>query len=205
MTTVLLCDDHRVVREALASMLVGVAGVATVEQAGSGEEVLARYPVLKPAAVLLDVRLPGLDGVATAARLLADHPEAQVLLLTGEVREEERVRALRSGARGYLAKDVDAEQLRAALAVVVDGGDLLSRAQRRALELHEPKPVTLLSPREMQVLEGMAAGRSNAEIGRSLWLSEDTVKVHAKKLFAKTGVHDRAAAVAWAFRCGLLA
>lgn len=205
MTTVLLCDDHRVVREALASLLVSVAGVATVEQAGSGEEVLARYPALRPGAVLLDVRLPGLDGVTTAVRLLGEHPEARVLLLTGEVREEERLRALRSGARGYLAKDVDAEQLRAALATVVAGGDLLSKAQRRALELHEPKPVTLLSPREMQVLEGMAAGRSNAEIGRTLWLSEDTVKVHAKKLFAKTGVHDRAAAVAWAFRSGVLA
>lgn len=205
MTTVLLCDDHRVVREALAAMLATVAGVATVEQAGSGEEVLARYPALRPAAVLLDVRLPGLDGVATAVRLLGEHPDAQVLLLTGEVREEERLRALRSGVRGYLAKDVAAERLRAALATVVAGGDLLSKAQRRALELHEPRPATLLSPRELQVLEGMAAGRSNAEIGRTLWLSEDTVKVHAKKLFAKTGVHDRAAAVAWAFRSGVLA
>ena len=88
---------------------------------------------------------------------------------------------------------------------MLTGGDLLSRAQRRALEQHAPPVATLLSPRELQVLEGMAAGQSNAEIGRTLWLSEDTVKVHAKKLFAKTGVHDRAAAVAWAFRSGVLA
>jgi DNA-binding NarL/FixJ family response regulator len=205
MTTVLLCDDHRVVREALASMLADAPGVDAVDQAGSGEEVLARYPATQPDAVLLDVRLPGIDGVTTAVRLLGEHPRARVVLLTGEVREEERLRALRSGALGYLAKDVDSEALRAALQTVLDGGDLLTRAQRRALEQHAPPAVALLSPRELQVLEGMAAGQSNAEIGRTLWLSEDTVKVHAKKLFAKTGVHDRAAAVAWAFRSGVLA
>ena len=203
MSTLLLCDDHRVVREALADLLAAVPGVSAVSQAGSAEEVLARYPSLRPAAVLMDVRLPGLDGVTATVQLLKEHPDARVLLLSGEVREDDRLRALKAGALGVLPKDIDALGLTSALSVVLAGGDLLSPAQRRALA-HE-RPRLTLSPRELQVLEGMAAGRSNAEIGRSLWLSEDTVKVHAKKLFAKTGVHDRAAAVAWAFRSGVLA
>ncbi|MGZ6792982.1 MAG: response regulator [Mycobacteriales bacterium] len=203
MSTLLLCDDHRVVREALADLLAGTPGVSAVGQAGSAEEVLARYPVLQPDLVVMDVRLPGLDGVSATLQLLRDFPKARVLLLSGEVREDDRLRALKAGALGFLPKDVDAAGLTDALGVLLAGGDLLTPAQRRALQ-HE-RPRLTLSPRELQVLEGMAAGRSNAEIGRTLWLSEDTVKVHAKKLFAKTGVHDRAAAVAWAFRSGVLA
>jgi DNA-binding NarL/FixJ family response regulator len=203
MSTLLLCDDHRVVREALADLLATAPGVTAVGQAGSAEEVLARFPALLPDLVIMDVRLPGLDGVSATCQLLREHPQARVLLLSGEVREDDRLRALKAGALGFLPKDVDAVGLTEALAVLLSGGDLLTPAQRRALQ-HE-RPRLTLSPRELQVLEGMAAGRSNAEIGRSLWLSEDTVKVHAKKLFAKTGVHDRAAAVAWAFRSGVLA
>ncbi|MCW2778112.1 MAG: two component transcriptional regulator, LuxR family [Frankiales bacterium] len=205
MSTLLLCDDHRVVREALASMLTTVPGLTTVHQAGSGEEVLARYPALAPDAVVLDIRMPGLDGVEVTRLLLGEHPDARVLLLSGEAREEDRVRGLRVGAVGFLPKDVDAAGLCSAVAAVLAGEDLLSRAQRRAVSTAEVVVTgPSLSPRELQVLEGMAAGRSNREIGKSLWVSEDTVKVHAKKLFVKTGVHDRAAAVAWAFRRGVL-
>jgi DNA-binding NarL/FixJ family response regulator len=202
MSTLLLCDDHRVVREALADLLTGVPGVTHVSQAGSAEEVLARYPALQPGVVVMDVRLPGVDGVTATVQLLKEQPAAKVVLLSGEVREDDRLRALKAGALGFLPKDIDAVGLTDALSLVLAGGDLLSPAQRRALANERPR--LTLSPRELQVLEGMAAGRSNAEIGRSLWLSEDTVKVHAKKLFAKTGVHDRAAAVAWAFRSGVL-
>ncbi len=206
MSTLLLCDDHRVVREALAGVLARVDGLTAVHQAGSGEEVLALYPTLRPDGVLLDVRMPGLDGVEVVLRLRAEHPDARVLLLSGEAREEDRVRGLKAGAVGFLPKDVDAAGLCQAVARVLAGEDLLTKAQRRAVQASEPVACgPALSPRELQVLEGMAAGRSNAEIGRTLWVSEDTVKVHAKKLFVKTGVHDRAAAVAWAFRRGVLA
>lgn len=205
MSTLLLCDDHRVVREALAGMLARLDGLTAVHQAGSGEEALARYATLEPDAVVLDVRMPGLGGIEVTARLLREHPGASVLLLSGESREEDRVRGLRAGALGFLPKDVDAAGLCAAVEKVLAGEDLLTKAQRRAVETVDPVVVgPALSPRELQVLEGMAAGRSNAEIGRTLWVSEDTVKVHAKKLFVKTGVHDRAAAVAWAFRRGVL-
>ena len=203
MSTLLLCDDHRVVREALADLLATIPGVTQVDQAGSAEEVLARYPAQRPDAVLMDVRLPGLDGASATVKLLAEHPGARVLLLTADIRDEARLRALQAGARGVLPKDIDAAGLTSAVEAVLRGGDLLTPAQRRSIENERPR--LALSPRELQVLEGMAAGKSNAEIGRSLWLSEDTVKVHAKKLFVKTGVHDRAAAVAWAFRSGVLA
>ena len=204
MSALLLVDDHRVVREALAAMLVAVDGLTTVHQAGTGEEALARYAALRPDAVVLDVRMPGLDGIEVTRRLMQEDPAAKVLLLSGEARDEDRSRGLRAGALAFLAKDVDATGLRTAVAALLAGEDQLSKAQRRALA-SEPLPSgPQLSPRELQVLEGMAAGRSNAEIGRTLWVSEDTVKVHAKKLFVKTGVHDRAAAVAWAFRRGVL-
>lgn len=203
MSTLLLCDDHRVVREALADLLATIPGVSAVTQAGSAEEVLARYPAQLPTLVVMDVRLPGLDGASATVKLLKDHPSARVLLLTADIRDEARLRALQAGARGVLPKDIDANGLTAAVQTILSGGDLLTPAQRRSLENERPR--LALSPRELQVLEGMAEGKSNAEIGRSLWLSEDTVKVHAKKLFVKTGVHDRAAAVAWAFRTGVLA
>ena len=203
MSTLLLCDDHRVVREALADLLATIPGVTEVTQAGSAEEVLARYPAQLPDAVVMDVRLPGLDGASATVKLLQEHPGARVLLLTADIRDEARLRALQAGARGVLPKDIDAAGLTAAVESILRGGDLLTPAQRRSIENERPR--LALSARELQVLEGMAAGKSNAEIGRSLWLSEDTVKVHAKKLFVKTGVHDRAAAVAWAFRSGVLA
>ncbi len=203
MSSLLLCDDHRVVREALASMLASVPGVTVVSQAGSAEEVLARYPTLRPDLVVMDVRLPGMDGATATVELLKAHPQARVVLLTADIRDDDRLKALKAGARGVLPKDVDAVGLGEAVRVVLTGGDLLSPAQRRSVEAERPR--LSLSPRELQVLQGMAEGRSNAEIGRDLWVSEDTVKVHAKKLYAKTGVHDRAAAVAWAFRSGVLA
>ncbi len=207
MSTLLLCDDHRVVREGLAALLTEGLRLTDLFQAGTGEEVLARYPAVRPDGVLLDVRLPGIDGVEVTTRLLRKHPEARVLLLSGEARDEDRARALRAGAVGFLGKDVDSSTLCEVVGKLLAGEDLLSKAQRRALEAAASSPAStgpVLSPRELQVLEGMAAGRSYAEIGRTLWVSEDTVKVHAKKLFVKTGVHDRAAAVAWAFRSGVL-
>jgi DNA-binding NarL/FixJ family response regulator len=203
MAVVLLCDDHKVMREALAAMLLTLPAVTEVFQAGSAEEVLARYGQVRPDCVVMDVRLPGIDGVAGTVELLSLHPEARVLLLSGEPREQDRRRALAGGARGFLGKDVETSVLLSALGQVASGKDLLSPGERRAL-MQEPQGIRL-SPREREVLEGMALGRSNQEIGVSLWVSESAIKGHAKKLFCKIGVHDRAAAVAWAFRAGLLA
>ena len=202
MTTIMLCDDHRMVRQALADALSRLPEVTEVFQAGTVDEVLVRYASVRPDCLVMDVHLPGVDGVVGAIELLRAHPEARILLLAAEVSEDERLRALNAGVKGVMLKEDDEAELAEAVCLIASGGDLLTHAQRRMLQV--PRPRTNLSPRELQVVTGMAAGQSNAQIARDLWLAEDTVKAHAKKLFLKCGVNDRSAAVAWAFRSGVL-
>jgi len=208
MTTVLICDDHRIVREGLRQFVAGVPGVDKVETAASGEEVLARYPHEHPDLVLMDVRMPGLGGLETTRRLVAQHPEAKVIMLTAADDRDQVAAAVSSGARGYLLKDVSHEELCAAVAHALDGIDLVEPSLRRALSSRESvrsaPPQAQLTERELQVLTGMSQGKSNSAIGRELYLSEDTVKTHARRLFRKLGVNDRAQAVALGFRRGLV-
>jgi DNA-binding NarL/FixJ family response regulator len=207
-TTVLICDDHRIVREGLRQFVAGVPGVDKVETAASGEEVLARYPHEHPDLVLLDVRMPGLGGLEATRRLVAQFPEAKVIMLTAADDRDQVAAAVSSGARGYLLKDVSHEELCAAVAHALDGIDLVEPSLRRALVSREPArtgpPQAQLTERELQVLTGMSQGKSNSAIGRELYLSEDTVKTHARRLFRKLGVNDRAQAVALGFRRGLV-
>ena len=208
MTTVLICDDHRIVREGLRQFVAGVPGVDKVETAASGEEVLARYPHEHPDLVLMDVRMPGLGGLEATRRLVAAYPEAKVIMLTAADDRDQVAAAVSSGARGYLLKDVSHEELCAAVAHALDGIDLVEPTLRRALSSREnvrsAPPQAQLTERELQVLTGMSQGKSNSAIGRELYLSEDTVKTHARRLFRKLGVNDRAQAVALGFRRGLV-
>ena len=210
MTTVLICDDHRIVREGLRQFVAGVPGVDKVETAASGEEVLARYPHEHPDLVLMDVRMPGLGGLEATRRLVAAYPDAKVIMLTAADDRDQVAAAVSSGARGYLLKDVSHEELCAAVAHALDGMDLVEPSLRRALvSSREPAvrtgpPQAQLTERELQVLTGMSQGKSNGAIGRELYLSEDTVKTHARRLFRKLGVNDRAQAVALGFRRGLV-
>ncbi len=208
MTTVLICDDHRIVREGLRQFVAGVPGVDKVETAASGEEVLARYPHEHPDLVLMDVRMPGLGGLETTRRLVAQYPKAKVIMLTAADDRDQVAAAVTSGARGYLLKDVSHEELCAAVAHALDGLDLVEPSLRRAMVSREPvrtgPPQAQLTERELQVLTGMSRGKSNSAIGRELYLSEDTVKTHARRLFRKLGVNDRAQAVALGFRRGLV-
>ena len=208
MTTVLICDDHRIVREGLRQFVAGVPGVDKVETAASGEEVLARYPHEHPDLVLMDVRMPGLGGLEATRRLVAAYPEAKVIMLTAADDRDQIAAAVSSGARGYLLKDVSHEELCAAVAHALDGMDLVEPSLRRALTTRDVArsgpPQTQLTERELQVLTGMSQGKSNSAIGRELYLSEDTVKTHARRLFRKLGVNDRAQAVALGFRRGLV-
>jgi len=206
-TTVLICDDHRIVREGLRHFVRGVPGVQRVEIAASGEEVLARFPLEQPDLVLMDVRMPGLGGVEATRRLVAQHPAATVIMLSAADDRDQVAAAVTSGARGYLVKDVGHEELCAAVASALAGQDLVEPSVRRALADHEPSRnsgVPQLTERELQVLRGMSQGKSNGQIGRELYLSEDTVKTHARRLFRKLGVGDRAQAVALGFRHGLV-
>ncbi|MCW2542672.1 MAG: DNA-binding response regulator [Frankiales bacterium] len=208
MTSVLICDDHRIVREGLRTFVEAVPGVDAVETAASGEEVLARYPHEHPDLILMDVRMPGLGGLETTRRLVASHPEAKVIMLTAADDRDQVAAAVTSGARGYLLKDVSHEELCAAVAHALDGQDLVEPSLRRALVAREPQrsapPQAQLTERELQVLTGMSQGKSNGAIGRELYLSEDTIKTHARRLFRKLGVNDRAQAVALGFRRGLV-
>ena len=208
MTTVLICDDHRIVREGLRQFVAAVPGVDKVETAASGEEVLARYPHEHPDLVLMDVRMPGLGGLEATRRLVQAHPEAKVIMLTAADDRDQVAAAVSSGARGYLLKDVSHEELCAAVAHALDGIDLVEPSLRRALSTRETvrsgPPQAQLTERELQVLTGMSQGKSNSAIGRELYLSEDTVKTHARRLFRKLGVNDRAQAVALGFRRGLV-
>ncbi len=203
MATVLVCDDSALVRETLHRVLVTVPGVTRVVDAPSGEDALARWSVERPSLVLMDVRMPGIGGVEATRRLLSRHPEAVVLMLTVAEDAEGVARAVASGARGYVVKDATREEMAAAVVHVLS--DALWRRSTpapRAVEGAAPAPT--LTEREMQVLTGMSRGRSNSEIGKELFLSEDTVKTHARRLFRKLGAADRAQAVAVGFRWGLV-
>jgi len=208
MTTVLICDDHRIVREGLRQFVAGVPGVDTVETAASGEEVLARYPIEHPDLILMDVRMPGLGGLEATRRLVQQFPEAKVIMLTAADDRDQVAAAVTYGARGYLLKDVSHEELCAAVAHAIDGIDLIAPSLRRALASRDAVRTdgkqTQLTQRELQVLTGMSQGKSNGAIGRELFLSEDTIKTHARRLFRKLGVNDRAQAVALGFRRGLV-
>jgi DNA-binding NarL/FixJ family response regulator len=202
MTTVLICDDHRLVREGLREYVEAVPGVDRVETAASGEEVLARWASARPDLVLMDVQMPGLGGLETTRRLVEEHPEANVVMLTVAEDRDTVALAIAGGARGYLHKDVSREQLCAAVAHALAGQDESGhgRVERATPAGRAPE----LTERELQVLNGMAAGKSNGQIGRELFLSEDTVKTHARRLFRKMGVGDRAQAVALGFRWGIV-
>lgn len=199
MTTVLICDDHRRFRDHLCRFVAAVPGVDRIAVADTSAETMIRYAAELPALVLLDVAMPDLGGPETARQLIAAHPGANVVMLAGTDDHDRLAQALAGGARGYLTKDVSIEELCAALAhVVVDAG-VPRGANGHAVPIDPP-----LTERERQVLDGMSRGKTNNEIGRELFLSEDTVKTHARRLFRKLGVNDRAQAVALGFRNGLV-
>jgi DNA-binding NarL/FixJ family response regulator len=205
-TTVLICDDMRVVRDGLRRSVQTVPGVGRVDTVGSGEELLARWPKERQDLVLVDVQMPGIGGVETVRRLVGKHPDANVVMLALSSDREGVAAAISAGARGFLHKDVAREEMCALVA------NALSEPSRPAEPVAAPTvsavdpsvPVPELTERELQVLTGMAAGKSNAQIGRDLYLSEDTIKTHARRLFRKLGVGDRAQAVASGFRSGLV-
>ena len=183
MTTVLVCDDAPMAREAVRRALAGLPGVERVTAAGSGEEVLARYPLERPDLILMDVRMPGIGGVEATRRLVSAHPDAAIVMLT-------------------MGEDASREELASAMTLVLAAGSDMP-GQRGSRTRPGGAPPTL-TEREQQVLDGMSRGLSNAGIGKELFLSEDTVKTHARRLFRKLGAADRAQAVALGFRWGFL-
>ncbi len=206
-TTVLICDDHRRFRDQLRRHVAAVPGVDRVTTADTSAEAFSRYAAERPALVLLDVAMPDLGGPETARRLVAAHPGANVVMLSCGNDHEQLAEALAGGASGYLTQDVSVEELCAVLAHVVDASPQSRHSAQPGPTAHHPHAPVIdppLTERERQVLDGMSRGKTNNEIGRELFLSEDTVKTHARRLFRKLGVNDRAQAVALGFRSGLV-
>ncbi len=205
MIRVLVVDDHPVVRAGLVGMLAAEDDVEVVGEAGDGDEALARVAVLSPDVVLMDLRMPRTDGAAATARIVATHPSSKVLVLTTYDTDGDIVRAVEAGATGYLLKDTPRAQLVEAVRSAARGETVLapSVAARLFTRLRTP-PAEALTPREVEVLAGVARGLTNAEIGRELYIGEATVKTHLLRAFAKLGVDDRTRAVTVAMERGLL-
>ena len=202
---VLIADDQRVVREGLAVLLGLLPGVTVVGTAADGEQALALAAELKPDVVLMDLRMPRCDGIE-ATRRLRDHGDrARVIALTTYADDRSVVEALRAGARGYLTKDAGADDIERALRRVAAGQPAIDPAvQHHLLDALAGGPAPDgLTPRELDVLALIAEGLSNAEIAARLVVAEATVKTHVNHILAKTGVRDRAQAVAYAYRTGV--
>lgn len=207
---VLVVDDQRVVREGLGTLVGLLEGVEVVGTAADGDEAVTAAAALHPDVVLMDLRMPRCDGVEATRRLRTQDPSVAVLMLTTYADDRSVIDALRAGARGYLTKDAGAEEIRTALFQVARGQAALDPAvQHHVIQAVATAPGPEaelpdgLTPREGEVLALIAEGLSNAEIAGRLVVSETTVKSHINHLFAKTGVRDRAQAVAYAYRHGL--
>lgn len=205
MIRVLVVDDHPVVRSGLIGMLDIEDDLEIVGEAGDGEEAVARVAELAPDVVLMDLRMPRLDGAGATARIVASHPSSRVLVLTTYDSDADIVRAVEAGATGYLLKDTPRTMLVDAVRAAARGETVLAPpvAARLVSRLRAPAPEAL-TPREVQVLSLVARGLSNGEIGRELLIGEATVKTHLLRAFAKLGVDDRTRAVTVAMERGIL-
>ena len=213
MTTVLLVDDQELVRTGFRLILDLEEGFEVVGEAANGEEAVRLVAELRPDVVLMDVRMPVLDGIRATERIAAAGSASRVLILTTFDLDEYVYDALRSGASGFLLKDAPREQLVAALRVVAGGESLLAPPiTRRLIErfVAQPAPggvpdaVAALSEREREVLGLLARGLSNAEIAGDLFVSDATVKTHVARILAKLGVRDRMQAVILAYETGFI-
>lgn len=214
---VLLADDQRLVRESLGMMLELLPGIELVASASDGEEAVDLAVRHRPDVVLMDLRMPRLDGIQATGRLRECAPQARVIALTTYADDESVLGALRAGARGYLTKDASSQDIRAAILSVAAGEAALDPAVQShvlaaltrqpdadgAAAVGEPVLPDDLTPREAEVLALIAEGLSNTEIAQRLVVSPTTVKSHVNHLFAKAGVRDRAQAVNYAYRHGL--
>jgi DNA-binding NarL/FixJ family response regulator len=208
---ILVADDHPIVRSGLAGLLDVEADMEIVGEAADGEQAVSRAALLLPDVVLMDLRMPNLDGVGATARIVAGRPTCRVLVLTTYDTDADIVRAVEAGATGYLLKDTPRPALVDAVRAASRGETVLAPPVAARLLSHvraparvAPPEVNPLTPREVEVLRAVSRGLSNAEIGRALFIGEATVKTHLLRAFAKLGVDDRTRAVTTAMERGSL-
>jgi DNA-binding NarL/FixJ family response regulator len=202
MTRILVVDDHHVVRSGLVASLGMEDDLTVVGEAENGAQALEMYAKCVPDVVLMDLRMPGGNGIETTAALRAQAPDARVLMYTTFDGEEDVYRAVQAGARGYLLKSAPRDELLSALRSVASGERYLPPELARRLAERVAGPE--ISEREIEVLRLISDGKSNKEIGATLHIAEDTVKRHVSNILTKLGVSDRAQAATEAFRRGLL-
>ena len=206
---IVIADDQTVVRDGLRMVLEVIPELDVVATAADGEQALAAVAEHRPDAILLDLHMPVLDGVATTERLTREHPDVAVVVLTTYADDQTIVAALKAGARGYLTKNADRSEIFQALQAAAVGHTILppevtAMLLAGAAQPEPPGPQLPtelpngLTPREAEVIKLLAAGRSNSEIARDLVVSEHTVKTHINHVFAKTGSRTRAQAIRYA-------
>jgi len=212
---VLVVDDQAIVRDGLVTVLSLVSDLEVVAEASDGAEAIAMVDADAPDVVLMDLRMPNVDGPTATERIVRDHPDVAVLVLTTFADDDSIVRALRAGARGYLTKDAGRTEIATAIRAVASGQSTFDGAVGARLVAQlaggtgasaattirsARKRFPELTPREADVLERIAAGRSNPEIAAELFLTVPTVKSYVNQVFAKLGVRSRAEAVALVLR-----
>ncbi|GAA3805786.1 response regulator [Cellulomonas soli] len=202
---VLVVDDHPVVRSGLVGMLGVEPDIEVVGEAADGDEAVTLATALRPDLVLMDLRMPGTDGATATGRIVAELPGVHVLVLTTYETDTDILRAVEAGATGYLLKDTPRDQLVAGVRAAARGEAALSPSVAlRLVQQVRGGDIERVTPREREVLAGVARGLSNAAIGRELFITEATVKTHLLRVFAKLGVDDRTRAVTIAIERGIL-
>jgi DNA-binding NarL/FixJ family response regulator len=210
----MVVDDQALVRRGFAMVLGNEADIEVVAEAGTGLEAVEAARELKPDIILMDIRMPELDGLEATARILADCDDVtRVIILTTFDPDEYVYKALRAGASAFVLKDIPPEELVAAVRTVADGGAMLAPAITRRLigrfarQLGADRDLATrlerLTSRELEVLKALADGKSNAEIAETLFIGAATVKTHVSSLLSKLGLRDRAQAVVFAYECGV--
>ncbi len=215
MTSVLIADDQALVRVGLRKILESEPDTTVLGEAGDGEDAVTAARRLRPDVVLMDIRMPVLDGIEATRRIVAAQPATRVLILTTFGLDGYIYDALRAGASGFMLKDAPPEEIVAAVRIVASGDALLAPAvtrsvieefarQRPAAAPTPPRAVTELTPREREVLDLLARGLSNPEICKQLVISEATAKTHVARILQKLGIRDRVQAVIYAYENSLI-
>ncbi len=202
---ILIADDHPVVREGLAGMLAGQPDFEVVAMAEDGNSAIGLHREFSPDVTLMDLQMPGIDGVGAIEGIRAEHPASHILVLTTYDSDAEILRAIEAGATGYLLKDAPREDLFRAIRAASAGESVLApTVAARLMTRMRASGEENLSAREIEILQWVARGNSNKEIGRGLHISTATVKTHLIHIYNKLGVDDRTAAVTTAIEKGII-